>query len=96
VETTPQEFVRAEELRKQWTPKIKMLQREIDHLTEQYFRCIIQATEYYSKREQLIIQMIELKVMIKEREKYEQFFQKLDRDSKRRRHNDSCRRGFQW
>ena len=96
METIPQEFVNSQELRKKWTPKIKILQREIDHLTEKYIRGIMPVNEYYMKREELIIQMIELKVMIKEREKYERFFQKLDRNSKRRRHNDCCRWGFEW
>ena len=71
---TQVEFVSAQALRDKWNPKIKSLQNELDHLTEKRIRCIIVNIEYFMRREEIIIQMIELKVMIKEREKYEQLF----------------------
>ena len=68
----------SEELRKKHNDEIKNLQNTLDGLTERYFRGIMSTHEYYMKRESIIIQMIEIKVMIKEREKYERFFSKFD------------------
>ena len=78
------EYVNAAELREKHRAEIKSIQKEIDLLTERHIRGTMDYLDYFVKREQLVVKMVELKIMIKEREYNEQFLQKPNGNAKGR------------